>query len=361
MRQLKNSFRSRKQLIDFSNNIFSTAFASTMSQDQVVLKPADISKTNRAANEAERLDVAINYRDLDAGNSHQLKYEIIAHQINDLIASKKQVFDKDAQQYRAVRYGDIAILCRSNSTCNGMGSTLSREGVPVGVSGFGLLSEPEIILSLALMKLLIFPQDSLAKAEVLLYSIFDGDQSAMINDRLNAEDNYSWQSDNEYIKGIQQIKKSAFDFSPSKALETIVAELNLEELFVTWGNLNQRISNMDALIFHAKEYQATCNRLQMASSISGFLNWMDKLHETEADNMGVQSGNVVQIITYHLSKGLEWPIVLLWDLDFNMRDGFFGVNVVETAPINLETPLTCLLYTSPSPRDQRGSRMPSSA
>ena len=25
------------------------------------------------------------------------------------------------------------------------------------------------------------------------------------------------------------------------------------------------------------------------------------------------------------------------------------------------TPITCLLYTSPSPRDQRGSRMPSSA
>ena len=27
----------------------------------------------------------------------------------------------------------------------------------------------------------------------------------------------------------------------------------------------------------------------------------------------------------------------------------------------LAQPLTCLLYTSPSPRDQRGSRMPSSA
>ena len=26
-----------------------------------------------------------------------------------------------------------------------------------------------------------------------------------------------------------------------------------------------------------------------------------------------------------------------------------------------ELPITCLLYTSPSPRDQRGSRMPSSA
>ena len=28
---------------------------------------------------------------------------------------------------------------------------------------------------------------------------------------------------------------------------------------------------------------------------------------------------------------------------------------------NNEEPNTCLLYTSPSPRDQRGSRMPSSA
>ena len=28
---------------------------------------------------------------------------------------------------------------------------------------------------------------------------------------------------------------------------------------------------------------------------------------------------------------------------------------------DLERPVTCLLYTSPSPRDQRGSRMPSSA
>ena len=29
--------------------------------------------------------------------------------------------------------------------------------------------------------------------------------------------------------------------------------------------------------------------------------------------------------------------------------------------VSKETPITCLLYTSPSPRDQRGSRMPSSA
>ena len=30
-------------------------------------------------------------------------------------------------------------------------------------------------------------------------------------------------------------------------------------------------------------------------------------------------------------------------------------------PFFIDSPLGCLLYTSPSPRDQRGSRMPSSA
>ena len=37
----------------------------------------------------------------------------------------------------------------------------------------------------------------------------------------------------------------------------------------------------------------------------------------------------------------------------------FGIRVVTVAPGIFETP--CLLYTSPSPRDKRLSRMPSSA
>ena len=41
-----------------------------------------------------------------------------------------------------------------------------------------------------------------------------------------------------------------------------------------------------------------------------------------------------------------------------LRDGGNTVVIIEH---NLDVVKTCLLYTSPSPRDQRGSRMPSSA
>ena len=38
-----------------------------------------------------------------------------------------------------------------------------------------------------------------------------------------------------------------------------------------------------------------------------------------------------------------------------------GADIIADGEEKLDLSLTCLLYTSPSPRDQRGSRMPSSA
>ena len=51
-------------------------------------------------------------------------------------------------------------------------------------------------------------------------------------------------------------------------------------------------------------------------------------------------------------------------LDLHLPDGVGVENVeamLEAADGTTLVVMTCLLYTSPSPRDQRGSRMPSSA
>ena len=53
--------------------------------------------------------------------------------------------------------------------------------------------------------------------------------------------------------------------------------------------------------------------------------------------------------------------------DFNktLSDENYGVKEIDNTQsgvmVEYSSPNTCLLYTSPSPRDQRGSRMPSSA
>ena len=58
-------------------------------------------------------------------------------------------------------------------------------------------------------------------------------------------------------------------------------------------------------------------------------------------------------------------VVTLWVHDFWNRSGEQRLNGARDATANLAIIggllMVCLLYTSPSPRDQRGSRMPSSA
>ena len=62
-----------------------------------------------------------------------------------------------------------------------------------------------------------------------------------------------------------------------------------------------------------------------------------------------------KFLTYQLPTVGYWPTVAL------TGNGELGFDSGEGARETATTSKDCLLYTSPSPRDQRGSRMPSSA
>jgi len=61
-----------------------------------------------------------------------------------------------------------------------------------------------------------------------------------------------------------------------------------------------------------------------------------------------------KLILSLVSTGIEWAYLLLLVLTP------LAAWLVELTGVSAN-PYVCLLYTSPSPRDQRGSRMPSSA
>ena len=72
------------------------------------------------------------------------------------------------------------------------------------------------------------------------------------------------------------------------------------------------------------------------------------------------------IIFFIFYKGLEDSKIYIPDVNakkeipvFNTKEFFYGENVKSSNIFELDK--VCLLYTSPSPRDISGSRMPSSA
>ena len=97
-----------------------------------------------------------------------------------------------------------------------------------------------------------------------------------------------------------------------------------------------------------EELVSTAERFSLNNSDS------ENIIQDFLDNASLEAGEYqskinedpIQLMTIHMSKGLEFPVVFLTGLE----EGVFP-----------NENRNCLLYTSPSPRDRQKSRMPSSA
>ena len=90
----------------------------------------------------------------------------------------------------------------------------------------------------------------------------------------------------------------------------------------------------------------------MASQILPFAN--------EIANVLTESGVLLFKGVYQAAPTETGPIISKTLIDFVALAGIVAGSI-EVAELEGPKAGTCLLYTSPSPRDQRGSRMPSSA
>jgi ATP-dependent exoDNAse (exonuclease V) beta subunit len=60
-------------------------------------------------------------------------------------------------------------------------------------------------------------------------------------------------------------------------------------------------------------------KLKLSSSINGFIRYLDERKE-DLQQAGSNNPNAVKVLTYHKAKGLEWPIVILFDLQKQDKD-----------------------------------------
>ena len=339
-KQLTESWRSRRELVDFVNAVYAESFRDHLIEKEIVLVPADYKSSRRDAKIESAMPEAVNFWKI-TGSNLPTKFRSFSSRLKALLDNPPLIHDKDKGEYRLASYSDVSILCRSGARCRAISESLNALGIPSAVSGNDLIQEPETILILSILKLISFPDDTLSKSEILLYTEFDGDQVAMIKDRLSAKDVYSWQSDHSVIVKVREVMHEGFNLSPSALIEKLIIDLELESVMAGWGNVKQRLSNCDALVKHAREYQGVANRLNIASSLPGFISWMEDLNDSDKDEKGLQYGNAVQILTYHGSKGLEWPIVFLWDLESTEFDKIYGVRMMaDSAEVDLSQPLS---------------------
>ena len=212
--------------------------------------------------------------------------------------------------------------------------------------------------------------DPLSIAEILklasnqhLEEIIEGRLAFLKQVAAEETQEWRWGQDNPYIQQLTDLRDQVKELSSSETINLVLDELDLRRIIASWGNKEQRLANIDELRKLALHYEEACNRLNSAATLGGFLLWLNNRSMEGNDKQSSGEGpDSVNVLTYHKSKGLEWPIVVCHSLEGKLRDNVWGVEIItESEEIDLNNILGCLLYTSPSPRDLSTSRMPSSA
>jgi ATP-dependent exoDNAse (exonuclease V) beta subunit len=120
------------------------------------------------------------------------------------------------------------------------------------------------------------------------------------------------EEDNQLIQKLKAFKHTVVNLSVSDMLESIVYGLALPELVAKWGDVDNRRQNLQTLCALARKYDEHCLQMGIGASVGGLLTY---LSYAEVENKIDNAANAVKVLTYHKSKGLEWPYVVLSSLE----------------------------------------------
>jgi ATP-dependent exoDNAse (exonuclease V) beta subunit len=93
-----------------------------------------------------------------------------------------------------------------------------------------------------------------------------------------------------------------------------------------WGNGPNRLLNLEALRALVASYEDERKQERDSSTATDLCAW---LSEQEASQPASRATDAITILTYHRAKGLEWPMVILTDLEREPRNNPFGLHVTS--------------------------------
>lgn len=332
------SWRSRPDLVDAVNAIFTKAFPD-LPADQVALKP-------QRPEEADQSEALVHWHFSAEGDNKRppgqpWMEDCIARSLHEWLATAPLVVPKDGSPKRPARPGDVAILCRSNQACEDMAAALHRAGLQAALARAQLLATAEACLTLACLKYLLNEEDSLSNAEIQLLAS-KKPLTDIVEDRLDYLDRNleqgrypleRWATDDPFIQKLNQLRALSAQLSSAEILNLVLEELDLRRIIVAWGQAEQRLSNIDQLRKMALQYEENCNNLHTAASLGGFLLWLGQMAIQAEDAQGASEDPMaVNVLTYHKSKGLEWPVVITHSLEQNLRAELWGLDLVADSP-----------------------------
>ncbi len=321
---LSSNYRSTAPLVDFSSHLYSEVFQ----RDGIPAEKVKLEPKAEIKSECDPLAVwALN------DSQAAVRQEALAIKVRQIIDSSQLVFDKSTKKQRKVTPGDIAILVRTNTGAKSISNALYTYGIRSSVIDNDILGNPEVSTCLAGFRLAINHEDTLAAAEI---AIFFGHQPQDIVGK-SFDESFEFKF-NDQIEKLMLLDVK--DRTPYELLTEVISILGIENHLRRYHDSSQKLENINSLLTFCKKYEDMTTGSQLPCTAIGFLSEIESLIESQDERDGKQSKDAVTIVTYHRSKGLEWPIVILMDLEKeNWPNDQFGVRVKNFSDFDPQEPL----------------------
>ncbi len=337
---LAESRRSRPPLVRLVNAAFVPAFAPQLTAAEVALQPVREEAVD---------DVPFQTWSL-GGKNIDLRFAALAAGIRTWMAEGYQIVDRATGAIRPAHFGDIAILARSNDSVQNIAAALRAARVPWATQQAGLLATPEAVLAVACLRRLNDPRDTLATAEIV--SLADSlEPEHWLTDRLRylaaGGQGSQWLEAGDerhpLIQRLAELRDQLPLLSPSAALELVITQGELAGRVLRWspdelvGRV--RLANLQAVLGMAAAYEDYCQARSQPATVAGLILWLQAQAKEDLDLLAEPPVAAVKVMTHHAAKGLEWPIVILLDLEKDIKDRLWSVQARSEATLDVAAPL----------------------
>ena len=344
---LNMNFRSRKEVLDVTNDVFSRImdedFGDVAYTEEVQLNyGADFLEPEGFSVRPELWYMLPDDEELEASgcdSKKEFEFRFIAQRIRALIDSGYKVQDKDDNDnkfFRQIRYSDIAILRRGVSDEKGEMTRfleiLREYGIDaVLAENKGYFETMEIETVLSFLEILDNPLKDIDLVSVLTSPIAGFSSDELLNVRRAFPEEDLFRAFEKYALEFKDEKVKAFldfyyelhdniDLSIADIIREIVESTGYMNYISSLPGGDLRRANVNKLIEEAE--MSTAKSADLYTFMAYIRNRKKYDAEISMAKLMGEEDNVVRIMTIHKSKGLEFPVVFLSDCGktFNERD-----------------------------------------
>ena len=355
--QLFKNFRSRKNVLDFTNLIFENIMSGSLGDieynkeeylnlgadykeiEQNLKAEIDIinlkDQENEEENTSEILEEEENTERLE---NIQLEARFVASKIKELIENKFQVFDRKKNCFRDIKYKDIVVLLRSTKTS---APIFEEEIINLDMPVFSdssqeYLDSIEIENIMSLLKIIDNPIQDIPLVTVLRSNIgkftddelveirlsdkYDNFYNAMQKAKINVGKNLQEKIE-KFLTNLEKWRKEQEYLALDEFVWKLYSDTGYYNYVGLMPNGELRQANLKMLFERAKQFETASFK-----GLYNFINFIEKLKLSSGDlgsaKLIGENDDVIRIMSIHKSKGLEFPVVFLANTgkQFNLMD-----------------------------------------